>query len=114
MNTENKKTNEPQKFILNLLQRLNLRISNKHVAFQNLSIHYTRKNIRQFHKHNKLKIITPTWNHGFELADGFYSVSSIQDYIVYLTKKHEALPTNHPIHIYVNRINNRLLFKIED
>ena len=38
MNTENSKTNEPQKSVLNLSQRLKLRSSNKHVALQNLSI----------------------------------------------------------------------------
>ena len=36
MNTENSKTNEPHKFILNLLQRLDLRSSNKPVALQNV------------------------------------------------------------------------------
>ena len=41
MNTENNKTNEPHKFVLNLSQRLDVRISNEHVAFQNLSIYYT-------------------------------------------------------------------------
>ena len=47
MNTENSKTNEPHKFVLNLPQRLDLKSSNKHVALQNLSIHYTRKNTRK-------------------------------------------------------------------
>ena len=61
---------------------------------------------------NKLKIITPTWNDGFELPDGSYSVSDSQDYIEYLIKKHETLKTNHPIHFYINRINNRLVFEI--
>ena len=37
--TENSKTNEPHKFVLNFSQRLDLRISNKHVALQNLSIY---------------------------------------------------------------------------
>ena len=40
-NTENSKTNEPPKFVLNLSQSLVLRSSNEHVVFQNLSIHYT-------------------------------------------------------------------------
>ena len=35
MDMENSKTNKPHKFILNLLQRLDLRSSNKHVALQN-------------------------------------------------------------------------------
>ena len=36
MNTENRKTNEPYKFVLNLHQRLDLKKSNKHVALQKL------------------------------------------------------------------------------
>ena len=32
------KTNEPHKFVLSLFQKLDLRISNKQVALQNLSI----------------------------------------------------------------------------
>ena len=41
MNTENSKTNEPYKFVLNLSKRLDLGSLNKHVALQNLSIYYT-------------------------------------------------------------------------
>ena len=114
MNTENSKTNEPHKFVLNLSQRLDLRSSNKHVALQNLSIYYTWKNIRKQYKNNKLKIIAPTWNDEFELPDGSYSVSDIQDYIEYIIKKHETLTAIPPIHVYINRINNRLVFKIKD
>ena len=47
MNIENSKTNKTHKFVLNLTQILDLRSSNKHVAFQNLLIYYTRKNIKQ-------------------------------------------------------------------
>ena len=47
MNTENSKTSEPHKFILNLTEKLDLRSSKKHFSFQNLSIYYTWKNIRQ-------------------------------------------------------------------
>ena len=114
MNTENSKTNEPHKFVLNMSQRLDLRSSNNHVALQSFSIYYTCKGIRQQHKSNKLKIIAPTWNREFELPGGFYSVSNIQDCIKYIIKKREKLPTTPPIHIYINRINNRLVFKIKD
>ena len=62
MNMENSKIDEPHKFVLNLSQRLDLKRSNKHVALQNLSIHYTWKNIKQQYKNNKLKIIAPMWN----------------------------------------------------
>ena len=71
MNTENSKTNEPHKFVLNLSKRLDLRSSNKYVALQNLSTYYTLKNIRKQYKNNKLKIIAPTRNDEFELPDGF-------------------------------------------
>ena len=54
----------------------------------------------------------PTWNDEFELQDGSYSMSDIQDYIEHI-KKHETLTTIPPIHVYINRINNRLVFKIK-
>ena len=72
------------------------------------------KNIRKQYKNNKLKIIAPTWNHEFELPDGSYSVSNIQDYIEYVIKEHEILTTVPPIHVYINRINNRLVFETKD
>ena len=40
----------------------------------------TRKTSKKQYKKNKLKIIAPTSNHEFELPDGSYSVSDIQDY----------------------------------
>ena len=72
------------------------------------------KNIRKKFKNNKLKIIAPKWNDEFELSDGFYSVSDIQDYIDYMIKKHETLTTISPTHVYINRIHNRLVIKIKD
>ena len=62
--------------------------------------------IKQY-KNNKLKIIAPTWNNEFELPNGSCSVSDIQDYIEYIIKKHEKLTSITPIHVYINRINNR-------
>ena len=114
MNTENRKTNEPHKFVLNLSQRLDLRSSDKHVALQKLSIYYTWKNVRKKYKNNKLKIIAPTWNDELEFPDGSYSVSDIEDWIKFIIKKHGTLTTIPPIHVYINRINNRLVFKIKD
>ena len=114
MNTENIKMNEPHKFVFNLSQRLDLRNSNKHVGLQNLSFYYTWKNIRKQYNNNKLKIIAQTWNDEFELPDASNSVSDIQDYIEYIIKKHETLTTIPPTHVYINRINNRLVFKIKD
>ena len=89
MNTEDRKTKESHKLILSLSQRLNLRNSNKHVFIRNLSIYYMWKNIRKQYKNSKLKVIAPTWNDEFELPDGSYSMSSIQDHIEYIIKKHK-------------------------
>ena len=86
LNTENSKTNETHKFVLHLSQRLDLGSSNKHVAFESLSIYYTWKNIRKEYKKNKLKIIAPTWNDEFELLHFSYSVSYAQDYAEYIIK----------------------------
>ena len=58
------------------------------------------KILRKQYKNNKLKII----------ALHSHSVSDIQDYIEYVIKKHETLTAIPSIHIYMSRINNRLLF----
>ena len=38
-------------------------------------------------ENNKFKISAPTWNEEFELLDGSYSASDIQDYFEYILKK---------------------------
>ena len=48
------------------------------------------------------------------MQDGSYSVSDIQDYIEFIIKKYETLIKMPPIHVYINRINKRLVFKIKD
>ena len=72
MNTENRKTNESHKFILNLSQRLDQISSNKQVTLQNLLIYCTWKNIRKQLKSNKPKLIAPTCND--ELPGGSYII----------------------------------------
>ena len=73
-----------------------------------------QKNIRKQNKNNIFKTIAPTWNDEFELPDGSYSVLDIQYYIKYIIKKHETLATIPPIYAFINKINNRLVFKIKD
>ena len=53
MNTRNSKTIEPHKAVVNLSQILNLRSSDKHIALQNLLIHYSWKNIRKQYRKQK-------------------------------------------------------------
>ena len=39
-------------------------------------------------------------------------MSDIQDYLEYIIKKHETIADNPPVQIYVNKIKNRIVFKI--
>ena len=113
MNTENSKTNEPHRFKLDLTDKLNLKNPNKNMALANLSIYYTWKNIKLEYNNNKFKISAPTWNDTFDLPDGSYSISDIQDYFEFIIKKHETLTENPPVQIYQNKIKNRIAFKIK-
>ena len=49
-------------------------------------------------------------NGKFELPDHFYSVSDIQDYIEYIIKNDETLTAIQSIHVFINRINIKLVF----
>ena len=113
MNGKNSKTSEPYKFKDDLIDKLDLRNPNKNMALANLSIYYTWKNVKSLYKNNKFKISAPTWNETFDLPDGSYNISEIQDYIEYIIKKHETIGENAPILIYTNTINNRIVFKIK-
>ena len=78
LNTENSKTNEPNKFIYQFTDKLNLKTpNNKYIGLVNLSIYYTWKNIKSEYNNNKFKISAPTWNDEFDLPDGSYSISNI-------------------------------------
>ena len=66
------------------------------------------------HKDSKLKIIAPIWNGEFELPGLSHTVSDIQGYIEYIIIKHETLPIDPPINSNINRINNKLVFRIKD
>ena len=79
----------------------------------NLSIYCTWKNIKFAYNNNKFKISAPTWNDAFDLPDGSYSISDIQDYFEFIIKKHENLTENPPIQIYPHKMKNRTVFKVK-
>ena len=91
MNSENSKTPESHVLILKLTNKLDLGIGEKVIALSNFSICYTWKNIKSSHNNNKFKISAPTWNDEFELPDGSYSISDIQDYFDYMLKNMEKV-----------------------
>ena len=105
MNSENSKTSYRHRLLLNLPDKINLKRSDKYVALSNLSMYYTWKNIKKSYKNNTFKISSPTWNEKFQLPDGLYSVSNIQDYFENIIKKHETVADNPSIKIYVNKLD---------
>ena len=114
MNTENTKTNESNKFIYQFTNKRNLKTpKNKNIGLVNLSIYYTWENIRSEYNNNKFNISAPTWNDNFDLPDGSYSISDIQDYFEFIMRKHEPLTENPSIQIYPNKIKNRIIFKVK-
>ena len=65
------------------------------------------------YNNNKFKISAPIWNDTFDLPDGSYSIAKIQNYFEFIIKKHETLTENPPVQIYVNKMKNRIVFKIK-
>ena len=113
MNSENSRTSEYHVLVLKLTDKLGLRRGKKSVALSNLSIYYTWKNMKSSYNNNKFKISAPTWSEEFKLPDGSYSITDIQDYFEYILKKHRENVDNPSIRIYVNKIENRITFKVK-
>ena len=113
MNSGNSKTSEPHTLKLKLTNKLDLRLDKTVIALSNLSIYYTWNNIKSSYNNNKFKISSPTWNEEFTLPDRSYSISDIQDYFQYILKKHRENIDKPSIQIYVNKIKNRMTFKIK-
>ena len=93
MNSENRKTSDLLRLLLNLSDKINLKRSDKYVALSSLSIYYAWKNIKKSYKSNEFKISAPTWNQELALSDGSYSVSDIQEYFEYILKSMRQILT---------------------
>ena len=68
------------------------------------------------YNNSKSKISAPTWNDKFELPDGLYSMSDIQDYFEHIKKNMEKrliIVHEEYIYIYINKVKNRITFKIK-
>ena len=114
MNTGNSKTNESDKFMYQVTEKLNLKtLNNKNIGLVNLSIYCAWKNIKTEYSNNKFKISALTWNYTFDLPDGSYSIFDIQGYFEAIIKKHKTLTENPLIQTYPNKIKNRIIFKVK-
>ena len=70
MNTQKSKTSDPHRLLLNLTDKIKLKISDKYVVLSYLMIQYTQKNIKKSINKVKNNKFAPTWNEEFELPDG--------------------------------------------
>ena len=114
INSENRRTSEYHVLELRLADKLDLKRGQRSVALSNLTIYYTWRNIKGSYKNNKFKISAPTWSDKFELPDGSYSISDIQDYFEYILKNHSESVDDPPIEIFVSKNENRITFKIKN
>ena len=87
MNSEDIQASESHRFKLDLREKLNLKDSKKNMVLANLSIYYTRKNIKSEYNNNKFKISALTWNDTFGLPYSSYSLADIQNYFEFIIKK---------------------------
>ena len=62
MNSKNSKTSDPQRLLLNLTDKTDLRKEDKYITLSNVSIYYAWKNIKTSYKINRFKISPPTLN----------------------------------------------------
>ena len=113
MNSENSKTSKPHVLILKFTNKSDLRMRKKVIALSSLSIYYTWKNIKSSYNNDKFKISAPTWIDEIELPDGSYSVSDIHDYFEYILKEHVGSLDKPSVRVYVNKMQNRVVFKIK-
>ena len=113
MNSENSKTSKSNVLVLKLTNKLDLRMGEKVIALSNLSIYYTWRNIKSSYNNNKFKISAPTWSDKFELPDGSYSISDIQDYFDYILKNMEKILLNHQYRYMLIKLKIGLHLKLK-
>ena len=98
---------------------INFKRRDKYVALSNFKIYLLQKSMKNSYKNNKIKMSAPTWIKELELPDilitwyRWYSVSNIQNYFEYVIRKHKTFTDNPPVITYVDKIDNRITFKIK-
>ena len=109
--TKISKTSESNNLFMNLLTSFNLKNPNKNIALANLSVYYnTPKNNLHITTINLKYLLQLGMMNLIYLMD--HAISDIQNYFEYIIKKHETIADN-PVQIYINKIKNRIVFKIK-
>ena len=112
INSKNSKNSDSHRLLLNLLEKLNLKRSDRYLSLSDLIIYYTWKNIKKSCKNNKYKISTPTWNEEWIKLLIIFCNRYLRLFWIYL-KEHGEKTDNLSIRIYVNKIKNKMTFKIK-
>ena len=76
-NSENRKTSDPHKVLLDLPDKIFFKMSDKYVALSNLSICYIWKNIKMSYKNRRLKLSAPTINLNYLMDHILYQIFKI-------------------------------------
>ena len=114
INSENSKTSKPHILKLKLKSKLDLRLGEKVIALSNLSIYYTWRNIKSSYNNKKFKISVPTWimNLNYQMVRILYQIFKIISNT--FCKKHGENTNKPSVQIYLNKIKNRITFRIKD
>ena len=88
---------------LNIIRKGNKNPEQKK-TLANINVHFNARN-------NAIKFIE---DYGSMILEVIYSVSVIQDNFEYILKKHSESVDNPSIRMYINRIENRIIFKIKN
>ena len=88
---------------------MNLLTKERQESHKNAKILYKKR----LYKNNKFKISAPKRNEECELPDGSYSALYNQDYFEYILQKHGEETDNVSLRIYINKIENRITFRIK-
>ena len=101
MNSENSKTFDYHRLLLDLSDKIDFRRKDKYIAISNLDME----------KYKKVIIIM---NLKYQLQHRMKNLNYLMDHILYKTlKQHVEKTVNAPIKIYINKIENRITFKIK-
>ena len=113
INSKNSKNSDSHRLLLNLLEKLNLKRSDRYLSLSDLSIYYTWKNIKKSCKNNKYKISTPTWNGEWIKSWIIFCNRYLRLFWIIIVLLWIVLTDNLSIRIYVNKIKNGMIFKIK-
>ena len=113
MNFENSKASDPDRLLLNLTDKIDLRRKDNYVALTNLSIYYRWKNVKTSYKNDNVRCQL-----GHEMKNLNYLMDNIlyQIFKIILNislKKHETVTDNPSVRICINKTEKRITFKIK-